>query len=95
LKKHKNRKCDDIDLNFGFASTEVDGEESPQYVLCMTILTSEWMLPSMLKRHLETIHPSVVSKSHDYFSWKLKELNQQKGSFYKQALIPTNALLAS
>jgi hypothetical protein len=53
------------------------------------------MLPSKLKRHLETTHPSVVSKPRDYFSWKLKELNQQKGSFYKQASIPSNALLAS
>jgi hypothetical protein len=34
-----------------------------------------------LKRHLETTHPSVVSKPRDYFSRKLKELNQQKGRF--------------
>jgi predicted RNase H-like nuclease len=53
------------------------------------------MLPSKFKRHLETTHPSVVSKSRDYFSRKLKELNQQKGSVYKQASIPSNALLAS
>jgi predicted RNase H-like nuclease len=53
------------------------------------------MLPSKLKRHLETAHRRVVSKSRDYFSWKLKELNQQKGSFYKQASILSNALLIS
>jgi predicted RNase H-like nuclease len=53
------------------------------------------MLPSKLKRHLETTHPSIVNKSCDYFSRKLKELNQQKGSFYKQASIPSNALLVS
>jgi hypothetical protein len=34
-----------------------------------------------LKRHLEMTHPSSVSKSRDYFSRKLKELNQQKGRF--------------
>jgi predicted transcriptional regulator len=61
----------------------------------MKVLASERMLPSKLKRHLETIHPSVVSKSRDNFSRKLKELNQQKGSFHKQASIPSNALLAS
>jgi hypothetical protein len=48
-----------------------------------------------LKRHLETTHPSVVSKSRDYFSRKLEELNQQKRTFYKQASIPCNAFLAS
>jgi hypothetical protein len=61
----------------------------------MKVLASECMLPSKLKRHLETTHRSVVSKSRDYFTRKLKELNQQKGSFYKQASIPSNALLAS
>jgi hypothetical protein len=40
-------------------------------------------------------YPSVVSKSHDYFSRKLKELNQQKGSFYKQTSIPSNTLQPS
>jgi hypothetical protein len=53
------------------------------------------MLPSKLKCHLETTHPSVLSKTRDYFSRKVKELNQQKGSFYKLASIPSNALLAS
>jgi hypothetical protein len=81
VKKRKNRKYDDSYLDFGFTSTEVDGEERPQCVLCMKVLASECMLPSKLKHHLETIHPSIVSKSCDYFSRKLKELNQQKGSF--------------
>src|SRR6218665_3004763 len=40
---------------------------------------------------LETAYPSAVSKSCDYFSRKLKELYQQKGSFYKQTSIPSNA----
>jgi len=46
-------------------------------------------------KFLETAHPSVVSKSRDYFSRKQKELYQQKGAFYKQASIPSNALLSS
>jgi len=40
---------------------------------------------------LETAYQSAVSKSCDYFSRKLKELHQQKGTFYKQASIPSNA----
>jgi hypothetical protein len=84
VKKRKNRKYD-ICLDFGFTSTEVDGEEKPQCVLCMKVFASGCMLPSKLKSHLESTHPSVGSKSRDYFSMKLKELNQQKGSFYEQA----------
>src|SRR6218665_646138 len=42
---------------------------------------------------LETAHLSVLTR--DYFSRKQKELYQQKGTFYKQASIPSNALLAS
>jgi hypothetical protein len=80
VKKRKNRKYNSY-LDFGFMSTEVDGEGRPQCVLCMKILLTECMLPSKLKRHLETTHSKVVSKSHYYFSRKLKELNQQKGSF--------------
>ena len=44
-------------------------------------------------KFLETAHLSVVIR--DYFSRKQKELYQQKGTFYKQASIPRNALLAS
>ena len=43
--------------------------------------------------HLVTLHPSTVSKFRDYFSRKLKELYRQKGTFYNQASIPSNALL--
>ena len=47
-------------------------------MLCMKVLAPECMLPSKLKRHLETNHPSMVSKFHDYFTRKLKELNKKK-----------------
>jgi hypothetical protein len=35
-----NRKFDDSYLDFGFTSTEVDGEERPQCVLCMKVLAT-------------------------------------------------------
>jgi hypothetical protein len=95
VKKRKNGKYDDSYLDFGFMSIEIDGEDRPYCVLCMKVLASERVLPSKLKHPLETTHPSIVSKYRDYFRKKLKELNQQKGSFYKQASIPGNAFLAS
>ena len=72
VKKRKYRKYDDSYLDFGFTSTEVNGEERPQCVLCMKVLAPECMLPSKLKRHLKTNHPSMVSKSRDYFTRKLR-----------------------
>jgi hypothetical protein len=79
VKKRKNRKYDDSYSDFGFTSTEVVGEERPQCVLSKKVLVSECMLPSKLKRHLETTHPSVVSKSRDYFSRKLKRVKSTTG----------------
>jgi hypothetical protein len=61
LKKSKNRKYDDSYLDFDFTSAEVDVEERPQCVLRMNVLAPECMLPSKLKRHLETTHSSIVN----------------------------------
>jgi hypothetical protein len=60
MKMCKSRKYtyDDNYLDFGFTSTEVDGEEKPQYVLCMKVLASECMIPNKLKRHLEPLIPA-------------------------------------
>jgi hypothetical protein len=80
-KKRKNRKYYDGYLDFGFTRQKLVVKRNTK------VLKSECTLPSKLKCHLEATHPSVVSKSSDYFSRKLKELNQQKGSFYKQASI--------
>jgi hypothetical protein len=41
VRKRKNRTYDDSYLGFSFKSTEVDGEERPQCVLCMNVLASE------------------------------------------------------
>ena len=61
----------------------------------MKVLASECMLPSKLKRHIETNHRDKVGKPRDYFAKKLKELKQQKGNFSKHVSISSNALLAS
>ncbi|XP_046145958.1 SCAN domain-containing protein 3-like [Osmia bicornis bicornis] len=82
-------------MKFGFTSTEINGEERPQCVLCMKVLAAECMLPSKLKRHLESNHHSMVGKPRDFFARKLKELKQHKNTFFKTASIANNALLAS
>jgi hypothetical protein len=72
VKKRKYRKYDDSYLEFGFTLTDINGEERPQYVLCMKVLAAECMLPSKLKRHLEANHHSKVDKLRDCFARQLK-----------------------
>lgn len=95
VKRRKYRKYDDSYLNFGFTSVEVNHEERPQCVLCLKILAVENMLPSKLKRHLETIHPTMVGKSREFFTRKLQNVQKQKNVLTQQASIPGNALLSS
>ncbi|XP_063786065.1 protein FAM200A-like [Pseudophryne corroboree] len=94
-KKRKHRRYDDTYLDIVFTSVDVNHEERPQCVLCLKILSTESMIPSKLRRYLETNHPNMAKKPRDFFSRKLKELKGQKGTFFKQASIPCNALLAS
>jgi len=61
----------------------------------MKVLASECMLPSKLKRHLETNHKHMVGKPRDFFSRKSKELKQERSTFFMNASIPKNALIAS
>ncbi|XP_075070632.1 protein FAM200A-like isoform X2 [Mixophyes fleayi] len=95
VKKRKHRRYNDTYLDFGFTSVDVNQEVRPKCVLCMKILSAESMIPSKLRRHLDTNHPDVANKPRDYFARKLKELKDQKGAFFKQASISTNAVLAA
>ncbi|XP_067120060.1 zinc finger BED domain-containing protein 5-like [Centruroides vittatus] len=95
FERRKRRKYDDSYLDFGFTSINENDKERPQCVLCMKVLAPECMLPSKLKRHLETNHSNFVGRPRDFFTKKLIELKQQKGSMFKHMSIPNNALLAS
>lgn len=64
----KYLKCYDSYLDFGFTSIDVWHQERPQCVLCVKVLAPESMLTTKLKRHLQTDHPNMASKSWDYFT---------------------------
>ncbi|XP_029729922.2 zinc finger BED domain-containing protein 5-like [Aedes albopictus] len=94
-RKAKMRKYDDSYLEFGFTYKVVNSEDYPQCVVCLKIISVESMLPSKLKRHLETQHPNLAKKDRDFFQRKLGENKQQHVSFSRQTHINSNALLAS
>lgn len=83
IRIRKYRKYDDDYSEFGFTSTEFNGEERPQCVLCMNVLAVECMFPSKLKLYLEANHHSMIGKPRDFFVRKLKELKQQENTFCK------------
>ncbi|XP_078537946.1 zinc finger BED domain-containing protein 5-like [Lissotriton helveticus] len=63
--------------------------------ICLKVLALESMLPSKLKRHLESLHPNVVGKPREFFVRKVAEAKLQKSSFSKQTKMNSNALLSS
>ncbi|KAK5648013.1 hypothetical protein RI129_002905 [Pyrocoelia pectoralis] len=71
--KSKRRKFSDEYLAYGFTSTNLNGQERPQCVICYEVLSNESMKPAKLRRHLETKHKDLV-RNHNPFS-KLKPRN--------------------
>uniref|UniRef100_A0A1B6ISX9 Uncharacterized protein n=1 Tax=Homalodisca liturata TaxID=320908 RepID=A0A1B6ISX9_9HEMI len=94
-RKPKYRKYDDKYLDFGFSCIEINNEERPQCVVCMKVLSVESMLPSKLKRHLETVHSNLIGKPREFFIRKKTEAVKQKSSFSKHSKANSDALLAS
>lgn len=80
-------------LNISFMSIYINEDVRPQCVICMKALAPKFMLPSKLKCHLETVQPTDVGKSREYFGRKLKYSIHLKFSAINQTLITSKALL--
>lgn len=95
--KVKRRKFCDEYLAFGFTSTNLNGEDRPQCVICYEVLSNESMKPSKLRRHLETKHQEYREKSKAFFKVKASLLEQSKKTMIKTATGTNNesAVLAS
>lgn len=95
--KTKRRKFSDEYLAYGFTSTNLNGEERPQCVICYEVLSNESMKPAKLRRHLETKHQELREKSQSFFKIKASELKRSKNIINKTATGTNNesAVLAS
>ncbi|XP_046977632.1 zinc finger BED domain-containing protein 5-like [Vanessa cardui] len=95
--KVKRRKFCNEYLAFGFTSTNLNGEERPQCVICYEVLSNESMKPAKLRRHLETKHQDLREKSKSFFQIKASELERSKKTMMKTATGTNNenAVLAS
>ena len=64
------RKYDSSYIQFGFVATNDGGVQKPQCVIYGDVLANDSMKPSNLKRHLNTKHKEMSSKSKEFFEKK-------------------------
>nr|CAB3267853.1 zinc finger BED domain-containing protein 5-like [Phallusia mammillata] len=72
------RKYDTGYLKYGFVQIEHRGEVVSQCLVCMKTLSNSAMKPSLLKRHLETNHPTKKDQDLSYFQRLGEKAKQQR-----------------
>ena len=85
--KHKNRstrKYLDCCLQFGFHYTGDQNNPHPLCLICCEKLSNEAMLPSKLKRHLQTKHPEDEHRGTEYFERLLANKSEMGESVCQQ-----------
>jgi hypothetical protein len=80
------RKYQDIYLNFGFTYSGHENRLIPECVVCGEKLSNECVVPSKLKRHLNTKHGHLSGKDENYFS-RLLSSEVKKKTWKRQQLL--------
>ena len=74
----KKRKYDYSYIEHGFTSININGEESPQYVICCRALTNDYVKPAKMKQHLLNVHPQHKDKNKSFFERHGNALKKMK-----------------
>ncbi|GFT10897.1 zinc finger BED domain-containing protein 5 [Nephila pilipes] len=90
LKKVVKRKYDEDYIKYGFSWC---GDET--CIICGDQLSNESMVPSKLKRHLYSSHPSCANKDKQYFKRCLEQNKKQKKFMKSAVTVSEKALKAS
>ncbi|GFS79132.1 SCAN domain-containing protein 3 [Nephila pilipes] len=95
LKKVVKRKYDEDNIKNGFSWCGDETAPRPQCIICGDQLSNESMVPSKLKLHLYSSHPSCANKDKQYFKMCLEQNKKQKKFMKSAVTISEKALEAS
>ncbi|GFS59826.1 zinc finger BED domain-containing protein 5 [Nephila pilipes] len=95
LKKVVKRKYDEDYIKYGFSWCGDETAPRPQCIICGDQLSNESMVPSKLKRHLYSGHPSCANKDKQYFKRCLEQNKKQKKFIKSAVTVSEKALEAS
>lgn len=91
----KKRTYIDAYLAYGFTSNNDEYNPRPVCLVCGATLSNEAMVPSKLKRHLNSKHPFVSQKDMAYFSRMLEGQSKAATKMVKKVTVADTALEAS
>lgn len=91
----KKRTYIDAYLAYGFTSNNDEDNPRPVCLVCGATLSNEAMVPSKLKRHLNSKHPFVSQKDMAYFSRMLEGQSKAATKMVKKVTVADTALEAS
>ena len=89
------RKFKDEYIKYGFVMMESEGNQVPFCLICNKILSNEALVPSKLKRHLDSKHPGVGSKQIEYFESHAAQQKKQAKKLKTFMRLPEKGLIAS
>lgn len=89
------RKYQDSYLSFGFTFSGPENHPLPKCIVCGEKLSNECMVPSKLKRHLNTKHSHLSGKDKNYFNQLLSSEAKQAKAMVRRATISEKAQVAS
>ena len=82
----RKRKYNQTFIQYGFTFITENDEQRPLCLLCNEVLANESLIPTKLKRHLDTKHDSYSNKPATFFQRILRTSEQQRRSFESEFL---------
>lgn len=94
-KQGTKRKYKEDYIEFGFICSGPEDAQLPFCLICNAALSNEALVPSKLKRHLETKHPALKDKPKEYFENLVTQQNKQAKKLMNYLKLPEKGLIAS